>query len=65
MQMSLINRVLKSWKNQKTIFFKIRKRFSPKSENDFLKSENDFLQNQKTIFSKIRKQFSSKSVTLK
>ena len=56
MQMSLINRVSKNHE-------KIRKRFSPKSKNDFLqnrnkivkKIRNDFLINQKTIFFKIGK----------
>ena len=61
MQMSLINRVIKSWKksendflqNQKTIFSKNRKWFSQIRKRFSSKSENDFLQNQKTIFFKI------------
>ena len=48
MQMSLINRVFnKSRKN--------RKRFSSKSENDFLQNQKTIFSNQETIFCKIKK----------
>ena len=52
---------LKSWKNQKTIFFKIGIKSWKNQKRFSYKSENDFLQNREKIAKKIIKRFSSKS----